>query len=82
MTTRKLGKWQRMALEYMARPGTTHSWHAGSGWGFDNFSSTARVMRSLHRRGLVDLRTGRDEYRLPLSVWTINDAGRAALKAR
>lgn len=75
---RKLGRYQRMALARMSE-GNGGTWYAGCGWYLSSGSHTITVMQSLERRGLVEHRTATGMYDRTTSIWTITDAGRAAL---
>lgn len=53
----KLGPRQARVLEALLRHG---SWSCGGGWVWDTSSGTDRTLRSLARRGLVEVTTDRD----------------------
>lgn len=79
---RGLGSTQLAVLRTMSqRNGGV--WSAGCGWVWNTWSGTTKLMEALHRRGLVDKKLVHREgwaWQAPrdVTVYTINDAGRAA----
>lgn len=74
----RLGETQRDVLWSLIQH---KEWHSGSGWHWNNFSETVRIMESLVKRGLVDKAQEKRPWSVtPITVYTINDAGRAALR--
>ena len=75
----KLGRNQRQALVALDRE---HGWHPGCGWIWENYSETVRLLNTLVKRGLAEVKTrdfgnGRRVYQ----HYQITAAGKAEIGA-
>lgn len=73
-----LGTSQRACLKALSEH-NNGAFYPACGWVWDNFSSTARILNSLVKRGLVSYEPVSDLRRVGRGTWRITDEGKEAL---